>query len=95
MTQLNTLRSAAESAHAYAERAIEAAEDALSTARTAARHRGSAWRERSRHARERAVEMSAAGGALVREHPVTTLLIGVAAVGLTLAVLSLLQRRDR
>jgi ElaB/YqjD/DUF883 family membrane-anchored ribosome-binding protein len=93
MNQLNTLRSAADTAHGYADRAIDAAETALSAARTYARHGGEAVVDRSRRARDRALQASAAGGELIREHPLKTIAIGVAAVAVTLAVLSLLQHR--
>lgn len=93
---MSTLRSAADTAHTYTDRAIDAAESALSTARTYARHGSDALLDRSRRARDRTLQASAAGGELVREHPVKTLVIGVAAVAFTLAVLTLLQqRRDR
>ena len=93
MNTTSTLQSTADTAHDYADRAIDAAESALAKARTHARHGRDALVDRSRRMRDRTLQVSAAGGELIREHPVRTLVIGVAAVAFTLAVLSLMQQR--
>ncbi len=96
MNTTNALRSAGRAAHGYADRIADRAEAALATAQELTREGGDAVRDHSYRLREQALHAAAAGGQLVRQHPLRSAAIAVAAIGLTLAIVSLLgSRRDR
>lgn len=93
---MNALRSAGRTAHVYADRLADGAEAALERAHRLTQQGSDTVRERSHELREQALRAAAAGSYTLRQHPLRSIAIAAVAIGVTVAILSLLgSRRHR